>query len=970
MNMRKLTLGLVGSIALVFGIVLLRSSNEEAQYEPRTKKQTVYETTVGGAADWLANRRINQETGIVDIKDVDNAKKQVAALRSAKNGIGLQWEDMGPTNIGGRCRAVLIDKDVHSTMYAGGVSGGLWKSTTSGNSWQQVIYAGDAETSNIPNLIISSIAQDAAGTIYFGTGEGFYIGYGTGSRGFDGAGMWKSTDGETFTRIASTWSDGQSKNTFKFVNEIVAHPTQAGKIFAATAGGLKVSEDSGNTWTSPINSSDFCQDVKISVDGQVVICNVGVYDYVSHDGGASFQRIAISSEVIGTTVTPSKSARTEFAIAPSNSNVIYAQCSKADGSLLNIYRSEDKGITWSIIGPGGGNAFNPLGTQGTFDNIITVYPDNENEIILGGQYSLWRWQDTEGWNKLTDWFLPPTATTYVHADHHALIFHPTNPDIIYCGSDGGISASTDGGYTWQTKNKYFNITQFYAIANGPNRELIGGTQDNGTIYTNPDMSSTTTGTSHEFYEVGGGDGGYSEISNISPNIIFSTVYYGALYRSDEYGTGESNKNFYSENLLSDVANLYSAPHPFVTPIALWESFYDDNSIDSTYRVFSENIDAGVEVPIESNVSGKYYYHTLSEPVLEGDTVKIRDTYQALFATGFHESVWVTRDAINMSKTAEWAPIIEFSNETTTSLEWSKDGDILYIITDGNGGSLYRVSGFIENRTVNQMDIGRSEYGLTTAKIANFPGRNITGISVDPQDAGKVVITLGNYGATDFIYYSTTADEAAAITNGTGTFVAKQGDLPQMPVYDALVLWNDSDKVIVGTEFGVYATSNISSASPSWSDENANGFDYVPTYSLRQQTHENGWINEINADSGVRNHGIIWAGTHGRGIFKCSQFAGPVNIENTVTTRIEKNMIEIYPNPAVSDVNFNIKLDEKAKVIVYIYDIQGRLVDQVNYNNLNSGQHTKQYNCSALKSGTYIVRMTANSANSTSRLIVK
>ena len=36
----------------------------------------------------------------------------------------------------------------------------------------------------------------------------------------------------------------------------------------------------------------------------------------------------------------------------------------------------------------------------------------------------------------------------LHVDHHALAFHPTNPNFIINGNDGGINISTDGGVSW------------------------------------------------------------------------------------------------------------------------------------------------------------------------------------------------------------------------------------------------------------------------------------------------------------------------------------------------------------------------------------------------------------------------------------------------------------------------------------------------------------------------------------------
>jgi hypothetical protein len=920
-------------------------------------------------------RRTNLETGRIEILDIENAKKQIAMLRNQKSGLNIEWENMGPTNIGGRCRAILFDKNNVNTMYAGGVSGGLWKSTTAGSSWTQVVYAGDAESNSIPNLNISSICQTANNHVYFGTGEGFYIGYGTGSRGFEGAGIWKSTDGETFQRLESTWSTTDSKNTFVYVNKLAAHPTINDKIYAATCRGLQISTDGGATWTNNIlNAANMpitenAGDVKISSDGNVVIADVGINAYVSSQGGVDGTWVKVTGSGAGQ--LPLNSSRTEFAIAPSNSSIIYAQATKSDGSLLNIYRSDDKGINWYVIGPGGSTTFNPLGDQGTYDNTIAVFPDNADQIIVGGQLNLWYWGKTEGWKMLTFWSIPSNDLQYVHADQHALVFHPTNSNIVFCGSDGGIHRSLDRGLTWQTRNKNFNITQFYAIAPSPTNEIIGGTQDNGTIYMDPDIQ-VSTGTPFEFYEVSGGDGGYAEISQINPNIVFSTVYYSTLYRSEEKGAENSIASFYSARVTANVPSIgdEAGGHPFVTPIALFEDFNAENSLDYVYKVTSREYLAGEVVDIESNVPNKYFYVTLDENVPEDDTIWAHDTYQSQFATGFNGSVWVTRDALSMRKSASWLPVIEFPGEVPSSMEWSGDGDVLYIATQvGQNSNFYRVKGFVDNRLDSLIDYDKTSFNLDVAKIASFSNRAITGIGVDPEFAGNVVVTLGNYGSSQFVYYSTSANVAPAITSGTGNFVSKQGNLPAMPVYDAVVLWNDSRKVIVGTEFGVYSTSDITATTPVWNDENQNGFDYVATYSLRQQTHRNGWIDGINADSGVRNHGYIWAGTHGRGIFVWKQNAGPTDIASPAVENAV-NRITVFPNPASETTNFNFSITEKSDVQISVFDVQGKLVNVESYKNLASGRHTKEYNCSNMNSGIYLVRMRAGDKIETTKLIVK
>src|SRR5207249_1167697 len=64
----------------------------------------------------------------------------------------------------------------------------------------------------------------------------------------------------------------------------------------------------------------------------------------------------------------SGASRIEFAIAPSNSNIIYACAADGADNLKNVYQSTDRGNTWTVIGAGTGavaSQFHPLSNLAT-----------------------------------------------------------------------------------------------------------------------------------------------------------------------------------------------------------------------------------------------------------------------------------------------------------------------------------------------------------------------------------------------------------------------------------------------------------------------------------------------------------------------------------------------------------------------------------------------------------------------------
>jgi photosystem II stability/assembly factor-like uncharacterized protein len=117
----------------------------------------------------------------------------------------------------------------------------------------------------------------------------------------------------------------------------------------------------------------------------------------------------------------------------------------------------------------------------------------------------------------------------LHVDHHALAFHPANPDYLLEGNDGGINISTDGGVSW-SKVANLPVTQFYEIGldrNNPQR-FYGGTQDNGTL-------RTLTGALDDWQRILGGDGFYVIVDHTDPNIIYAESQFGNLRKSTNGG---------------------------------------------------------------------------------------------------------------------------------------------------------------------------------------------------------------------------------------------------------------------------------------------------------------------------------------------------------------------------------------------------------------------------------------------------
>ncbi|MCX6257087.1 MAG: T9SS type A sorting domain-containing protein [Bacteroidia bacterium] len=983
-----------------------QSDNEESE-----------EQGIKGAMDWWARRTVNHLTGKIDPNDVMQAEAEVKALRDQKNTNTnpMNWIEMGPDNVGGRTRAMLIDKDNNNIIYAGGVSGGLWRSVTGGLSWNKVPYTGD-DLSAFQDLVVASICQAANGDMYFGTGE--IVSGNPYVEAAHGQGIWKSTkatdpDHNNFVRVHSTWTSNV-QSIFNYVSKLAADPVNPLRIYASTSKGLQTTDDGGDTWYLPTGIiSSVSTDVKVGSDGSVV-CSIADKTYISTDGGATFQH--------NYTLWPnSTSGRLEFAIAPSDPNYIYCQAAKPNGNLLNIYQSKDKGQTWTVIGPGVGpngenSDFNPLGDQGTYDNVIAVAPDDREFVIVGGQSNMWKWQNYQ-WSQISS-----GGYFYVHSDHHAIVFYPDfhNNHTIYFGTDGGIFKTTDAGDTFSDLNRNYNTVQFYAIGHDGVGHVIGGTQDNGTLYI-----GFTGNTLQNSVAVKGGDGGYCEISLLDPNITFATTYYGSLMRSQtkgsslDGGTNPVGQYFFNNRILNQYWNgltgnigiNYSNAASFVTPIRLWESFNDALSTDTalfintipdllidnwltfnaSYISKFTNIQvdttmvqnaqheyvvstrityfAGQTITAKSEINSNPLPYTLTSTLHPGDTVKVKDVYQAVFAMGFNGNVWITRKPLNFklaSTTFPWYPIVKpsLSIGLVEELEFSKDGNYLFFAA---GNNLYRAANLLFARTDTAMSgsmtltptVDNANQVIDVKLIKTF-NSNITGIATDPTDPDNVIVTLGEFGSSDYVMYSTNA-----VTVVSPTFVSKQGNLPRMPVYSSIIGWDSNIRVVVGTEYGIYRTEDITASPCVWSDENSNGMQNVQVCCLRQQTFPNNWLHNI-----YNTHGVIYAGTHGRGIFRCEDFKGPLDVPEIPEATVSKSSIIVYPNPAVDLANVSFRLIKQSDVTINVFDLQGKLVKTEIYGSMSSGTHKLSVNVNGLSKGSYIMSINTGYNKLSSKFMVQ
>jgi photosystem II stability/assembly factor-like uncharacterized protein len=532
--------------------------------EAALQSMRAYSVTLDRERPSLAERAFAREAG---------AERTFALQAEASTNLA-RWSWLGPGNIGGRTRTLVIDPQQTQTMYTGGVSGGVWKTTNGGAAWRPT---GDT----LANIAINSLVMDPRDnkTLYAGTGEGYFreVVRGTGLP-LRGGGIFVSTDaGESWSILESTRT-----SDFHFVNDLFVSSVDTNRIYAATRAGVFRSSDAGQSWTRilTVDAAGGCLDLaaRPGAASDYLYASCGTLAqatvYRNVDAAAEGAWSAVLSEP--------DMGRTSIAVAPSNPDVVYA-LSAGNGSgaasyqgLLAVFRSNEAGAagTWTAVVRNTAtdrlstllltNAIaaaevecqfsnqNKFITMGWYCNTIAVDPTNPDRVWAAG-VDLFRSDDGgASWGPASYWWANRTTPSYVHADQHAIVFHPdfdgeTN-NTLFAANDGGIFKTDEasdevlrgittlcnpanGKIAWQHISGNLGITQFYHGAVFPNgREYIAGAQDNGTLLGRDDSGV------NGWVPVAGGDGSYLAINPVKPGTYYVSSQGANILRTDDGGS--------------------------------------------------------------------------------------------------------------------------------------------------------------------------------------------------------------------------------------------------------------------------------------------------------------------------------------------------------------------------------------------------------------------------------------------------
>jgi len=873
----------------------------------------------------------------------------------------LEWEDLGPNNVGGRTRSILIEEDNPDRMYAAGVTGGVYISNNGGNYWEPYPY-----NEELSVLSVGRIVKAGNGSYYITTSEPRHGSQSGQVGGFvPGVGIYRIDDW-TAPPVHLTSTDEWS-----VINHLVAHPASPNQLFACLdtyqGGGVYVTNNGGDSWTAVSGlTGQTAYDLRFSANYDVY-ATAGNKIYKSSDGGASF------SALTDLVITQNSPQRRLVATAPSDNNVVYTVMTSG-GNLDKVAKSTDAGQTWTEIAPGGTSFLDIFGSnsQAWYDACLVVDPDNPNRIFVGG-VTLWSYSDSDGWNQLDNSNDNALNPYYVHADKHTFTFHPTNPKILYIGCDGGIfkteNAHVDNP-TFYPVNFGLNITQFYSVGASRDGRVLGGTQDNSTPYM--DFSGNTLQEGEVLF---GGDGTYAEISHIVPSMIFLGSQNNNMARSNNYGESFSGFTDYTSSCggatepTTDEEIAETKSH-FISPFLLWE-----------------------------NVEEYWGYETtvMNDPEIQDKEAVLKKLRRANYFMGICNKAIMSCtenniDPLNPGGVVNFIEVASTSSGCTSGTTsnppsaYAVDKSGKYVLVGFPGGALRRVTinwdnvsypalaqtiddgaGGSRQQTFEEyiLGIGTISASGETAEAFEWnesvtddtnpiSGSNpwgtsyITGINFDPNDNTRAILSIGTFSAaTNKVYWTQSA------TSTTQTWQALPGLPAGMPVYDVIMGANDIDFVTqyayAATELGIWGYNFDTN---SWAEENV-GLGRVRTYRIRQ---------ELLKTAGCM---ATYIGTHGRGIHRSvnliEQFCntelprtlpGIPQVENNSSTL----NVKIYPNPVLDNSKVDFELGYNSEVTLNILSIDGKMVKSENLGSLSTGKHVYNLNASDLSVGNYIVNI--------------
>jgi hypothetical protein len=776
------------------------------------------------------------------------------------------WTNLGPTPVltdanrngsqdyggaAGRVTAIAIDQADPSgnTVYVGGASGGLWRSTNAATAnpanvqWTPLID--DQAT-----LAVGAIAlkPGSSSTILVGTGEPNFAGgnyYGLGIlRSTNGGGSWTqitSADNgaEPFKGLGVTSFAFSTSNTSLVVVGLsgLTNGSNLGAIPNAAVRGIYYSTDSGATWklasikdgATTIDQGSVPSVVYNPVSN-IFMAAVRFHGIYTSTDGINWSRLANQpSATLSTANCPATPVSTgcpmgrgQLSVQP-NTGEAFLWYVNDNEVNQGVFKTGDNGATWIAMSTSGitgcGDSDGCGSSQGLYNLEVAAVPNPTGTDLYVGAVNLFKCVvNAANPTCAASPFLnlshsygcnPTSSLAHFHPDQHGIDYSRTTPAVMYFGNDGGIyrtlnSSGLNTGSCSGT-NPFENLSgtigsmvQFVwlAVSASDGTTMVGGTQDNGS-------PSRTSG--NIWQSVLLGDGGFTDINPANPNEWFTenpnTLIYRCTLGPNCTDTLFGSPVASSSNMAGDVGDFY-------TPFML-DPKNTSQLIVGTCRVW-RGPSNGIGWTVSANALSNNF-----------------NSGSATTCTGSEASI--------IEALAAGGPTT--ANGSEVMYAGTANGRI-FVTTNASAGP----SSWQER------------------SIANPSGYLISSIAVDPA------VTSGQTAYLTVMGFGT--GHVFKTTNAGATWTDITGDLPDAPADAVLVDPNDSTIIYAGTDVGVFVTTN---GGAHWTEYSVtSGPGLLPNVAITRLVASNtGSVKKLRAS------------TYGRGVFETALLSNPAVIQGTL-----------------------------------------------------------------------------------------
>ena len=451
----------------------------------------------------------------------------------------LEWISLGPVLNSARADVVQLDAKNPGTMYVGFGSGGLWKTTNHGITWNSIFE--EKSSTSIGDV---ELAPSNPNIIYLATGENLKK-----PRNFTlpGTGMFRSDDAGTTWRqigLEDAWS----------IAEIEVHPANPDIVFVGVLGhlwsknknrGLYRTINGGKNWEQVLYKDEMtgANEVVISPSNPQIMYaslwemypgisgkNSGVYR--STDGGTTWN---LCTNGLSTGPKIGRIGLTVSATDPAKAYALIDNLNYPQGHSAELYKTVDGGRNWTKTHKDPLKIFSTIGWY--FTDVYLNPKDDEEVFCLGVRLA-----HSKDGGKTFDLVggqvtrMNPSLAQGLHLDQTELWINPTNPNHIALGNDGGLFVSYDKGLNWMHYNN-IPVGEFYDITIDQKKYFIyGGTQDDATVSGPPKELNTRFPDPWKYVWIDPWDGGDGCVTQVDPedeNIIYYSRQHGDALRLDK-----------------------------------------------------------------------------------------------------------------------------------------------------------------------------------------------------------------------------------------------------------------------------------------------------------------------------------------------------------------------------------------------------------------------------------------------------